>query len=71
MKENKKSAFNEKKPEKVIEKKIEKQPIKPKLIKEKCILIKDFHVNGELRKKGTSIYLTKEGKTYLTNNFYI
>jgi hypothetical protein len=71
MKEHKKPNFNEKKPEKVIEKKVEAQPIKPKLVKEKYILIRDFHVDGKLKKKGTPIYLTKEGKTYLKNNFYI
>ena len=71
MKENKKSTFNKKEPQKVVENKVEKKPVTPKLIKEKYILIKDFHVNGKLMKKGNSIYLTKEGKTYLTNNFYI
>jgi cytoskeletal protein CcmA (bactofilin family) len=68
MKENKDVQINEKKPKKVIE---NKQEFEPKLVKEKCILIKDFSVNGEVKKKGTSIYLTKEGKEYLQTQFYI
>jgi len=68
MKENKDVQINEKKPKKVIE---NNKEFEPKLVKEKCILIKDFSLNGEVKKKGTSIYLTKEGKEYLQTQFYI
>jgi hypothetical protein len=71
MEKKKKSTRPYKQPEKVIEERVEIQPIKPKLVKERYILIRDYHVGGKLMKKGTPIYLTKEGKKYLQNNFYI
>lgn len=59
--------------EKVIEEKKTKKVVnkKPKLVKKSYTLIKDFPIGNEIKKKGTPIKLTKKGRIYLKNNFYI
>ena len=68
---DKKKSFtiNKSKPEKVIDKVVEK--VRPKLVKKKYTLIKDISVNGNVYKKGSTFELTKEGKQYFKQQFYI
>lgn len=60
-----------KEPKVVIEKKVEKPVVKPKLIKKKYTLITDVSINNIIHKKGSTIELTKEGKQYFKQQFYI
>ena len=60
-----------KKPEKVIEEKVEIAIAKPKLIKKKYTLITDVPINGIIHKKGSTFELTKEGAQYFKQQFYI
>tara|TARA_R110000782_G_scaffold54_1_gene155 strand:+ start:944 stop:1159 length:216 start_codon:yes stop_codon:yes gene_type:complete len=60
-----------KKPKEVIVKKVEKTVVKPKLVKKKYILITDVPIGDSIYKKGSTIELTKEGKQYFKQQFYI
>jgi hypothetical protein len=60
-----------KKPEMVIEEKVEITIAKPKLIKKKYTLITDVPINGSIYKKGSTFELTKEGAQYFKQQFYI
>tara|TARA_R110002167_G_scaffold33447_3_gene107515 strand:+ start:311 stop:526 length:216 start_codon:yes stop_codon:yes gene_type:complete len=71
MEKKKSSTRNYKKPEKVIEEKVEKSIVKPKLIKKKYTLITDVPIGDAVHKKGSTIELTKEGKQYFKQQFYI
>tara|TARA_B110000977_G_C11007291_1_gene466261 strand:+ start:1201 stop:1416 length:216 start_codon:yes stop_codon:yes gene_type:complete len=71
MTKTKSSTSIPKKPEKVIEKKVEKTVVKPKLVKKKYILITDVPIGDAVHKKGSTIELTKEGKQYFKQQFYI
>jgi hypothetical protein len=71
MKQKKDSTTNYKKPEKVIEEKVEIAIVKPKLIKKKYTLITDVPIGGTTHKKGSTIELTKEGAQYFKQQFYI
>jgi hypothetical protein len=71
MKKKKDSTSTYKKPEKVIEENVEKTIVKPKLVKTKYTLISDVIISGVIRKKGTTIELTKEGSQYFKQQFYI
>jgi hypothetical protein len=71
MKQKKSSTSTYKKPEKVIEEKVEIAIVKPKLIKKKYTLIMDVTVNGTIHKKGSTFELTKEGAQYFKQQFYI
>jgi hypothetical protein len=71
MKQKKDSTQHYKKPEKVIEEKVEIAIAKPKLIKKKYTLITDVDINESIHKKGSTIELTKEGAQYFKQQFYI
>ena len=71
MKQKKSSTSTYKKPEKVIEEKVEIAIAKPKLIKKKYTLITDVPINGSIHKKGSTFELTKEGAQYFKQQFYI
>jgi|TARA_R110000744_G_scaffold62884_1_gene129618 hypothetical protein len=71
MEKKKSSTRNYKKPEMVIEEKVEKVIPKPKLVKKKYTLITDVPINGITHKKGSIFELTKEGAQYFKQQFYI
>jgi len=69
MEKKKGSTVTKSKPKKVIEKVVEK--VRPKLVKKKYTLINNISVNGSVYKKGSTFELTKEGKQYFKQQFYI
>ena len=50
---------------------VEQKKVKPKFIKKKYLLKKDVPTSNGLKKKGTSIELTKEGRDYFKQKKYI
>jgi hypothetical protein len=50
---------------------VEQKKVKPKFIKKKYLLKKDVSTSNGIKKKGTSIELTKEGRDYFKQKLYI
>ena len=54
-----------------VKKQIISKPLKLKLVKKKYTLITNVSINGVIKKKGSTIELTEEGKQYFKQQFYI
>lgn len=50
---------------------VEKVAIAPKLPKKKYVLVTDVSIQGEIAKKGDTIWLTEAGRTYFKSLNYI